>query len=248
MKDDISYIIDHLDSSSEKDILQGLDLLDQFLFNLVPEIQLHVDNFTHSDQLRAFIKLQDNAALNVVSYLAKIYNRELANDQLVKLNRTVQGCLLIHPASRAIFNRAKNMTRLLNVLHESNDIAVSITLVSTLIHIVLDEYENFRTFERCGGCGVLIRHLKLNSIDEFPQSKPPNHSSPISSSSPSSSTTAISNQQNLNFKIIEFLMLYMTEEPDNTHGLTVKEKSKLFEKDCPEIDLLVESLIELNKL
>ena len=54
---------------------------------------------------------------------------------------------------------------------------------------------------------------------------------------------------NLNFKIIEFLMLYLSEEIDNSGGgKSIQEKSQLLINDFTEIDSLIENLNQLNNL
>ncbi|KAI3405715.1 hypothetical protein KGF56_001321 [Candida oxycetoniae] len=242
--EEIIFIIDKLDSSNEDEILRGLNLLDKYLIRLVTELEICSSNgggncFLTCELVENFVQLQNNPAYNIASYLVRIYDCNLSDSNLILLNRMLQGCLLLHHSSRSNFNHGRNMKRILTKLDEHRDIPAIISVISTLIHILLKNYENYRSFETNGGCTKLIQHLKLNSIDEIPQQKPKN-----STMSPS----LISNQQKLNFKIIEFLMLYMIEETNNKNGKSVEEKARLFKQDFPEIDLLVENLNELSKL
>ncbi|WLF77249.1 hypothetical protein PVL30_000960 [Lodderomyces elongisporus] len=259
MKDDVASIIDYLDTSSVTQTTYGLHILDHLLFRLIAEIETQSESHP-SELLQEFIDTQDNVAFNLVSYLVDAYRYDLPEKEQLLLNRSIQGCLLIHPASRLVFNRAKNMKRLLHVLSDSPKTSITVAVISTLIHVLLKCPTNYRVFEACGGCSIVIRHLRLNSADEISQPAATATTS-VSGQIARTSTSSAFDQQTLNFKIIEFLMLYLSEEEEQEEQegegegfdhykqrKTVQEKAKLFEKEFPEIDLLIENLNSLGSL
>ncbi|KAI5960524.1 hypothetical protein KGF57_001920 [Candida theae] len=244
MESKVSVIIDELESSELSRVSKGLYLLETLLLGLVQELKNYNDGGTDSSNLQEFIKSQDNFGFNLTSYLAKLIKRDLPKNEILLLHRDLQGLLLLHPPSKTVFKREANMSPILNLLDRRDDKIITITTITTLIHILLKNYDNYRSFENSNGCPKLIQHLSLASvlnIDESGEIQP-------RSSEASKKKGRSSLEQQLNFKIIEFLMLYMSEEVGNPHPHTIEMKADLFRDAFPLIDLLIESLSELDKL
>ncbi|KAK7675957.1 hypothetical protein QCA50_021092 [Cerrena zonata] len=104
-----------------------------------------------------------------------------------------------------------------------------------------------RVFEDNDGCAIVIRKLELTTS--------------ISDTQPTSSPSLpnkIFNQQDLNFKIIEFLVFYLIDETEifphqnNTHNKlkirSLKEKAEFFRPEFLGIDDLIEHLNHLKNL
>ncbi|CUM55310.1 uncharacterized protein AC631_02109 [Debaryomyces fabryi] len=248
MEDIILDIIDHLDSRHIDDLIQGIENLDKVLSLLLPYITSSRKNpqAPRNDKLVSFVNLQDNFQYNITSHLIQFYKvvwEDIAGvdmDIILTCNRLLQGLLLLHPESRKIFNRLNNMKTMLNFVRITNGgdgerhipVEVTISFISTLIHILLKDLTNFRVFEESDGCSVVIRKLQLSSFPPHKGSQP-------------------SKQQELNFKVIEFLIFYLIDENEiasSAKKRTTQEKSDLFRPDFPEIDSLVESLNDLKNI
>lgn len=238
----VSFLLDILESLKLSEVSIGLEQLEKLLLQLLPEMKQYQNNGTMSSDLDDFIKLQDNFGFNLTSCLVKLYRRNLSKSDIVLLNRNLQGLLLLHPPSKTVFNREANMQLILDLLDKDDDKLIIITTITTLIHILLKNYDNYRSFESNNGCPMLIHHLSLASVYDIEVDGVPQPSSLGKSKS------LYSIEQLLNFKIIEFLMLYMSEEIGNPDPHTVEMKSDLFRDEFPAIDLLIESLSELDKL
>ncbi|KAG2733327.1 hypothetical protein G9P44_004317 [Scheffersomyces stipitis] len=269
MEDILSDIKDHLDTEDFGQISEGLEQLDLLLSRLLPEIVkfqngsvlsasnkgIHTGNGSGTS-LNSFIALQDSFRFNVASSLLNYYSlvssnnsttqnldEDEINNATLKCNRLLQGLLLLHPESRSLFHRQKNMDAILGLFEKNNSIEIAVSMITTLIHILLKDLVNFRNFEENYGCSILIRRFKLSSFD---MSKINNHKD----------SKKIYTQQDLNFKIIEFLIFYLIDEhtvanpgsESKAQIKTVEEKSNLFRKDFPEIDSLIENLNELKDL
>lgn len=255
MEDKMLEIIDHLDSNDITEISTGLELLDVLLRSLLPYIKTYsklkskrtsLQPQRIPQELNTFIELQDNFQYNITEHLLNIYKLnpiEVNYDTFLITNRLLQGLLLIHSNSRQLFHRQRNMKLILDLLLISEDINIELTIsiITTLIHILLKDFINYRIFENLNGCSILIKKFKLTSFDNLTKDQTVN-------------TTSISiDQKNLNFKIIEFLMFYLTDEnvPGNdnsTNIKSIKDKSNYFKQDFPEIDDLIQSLNELKDL
>ena len=127
--------------------------------------------------------LQDNFQYNLLQYLLPIYDKyELTLNDYLLSNQIIQGILLIHPNSKRIFSiNHHNMKIILDLLmaatipttttiirDSANDnMKLSISLISTLIHILLKNYDNYRIFEDLNGCSILIKHFKLSSFENI---------------------------------------------------------------------------------
>ncbi|KAK6465289.1 cell division protein Cdc14 [Scheffersomyces coipomensis] len=251
----IIEIIESLDSNKVEEVSFGINNLDYLLGQLLPEIVSHYETSTTlklqsnrvsntSQQLNksSFISLQDNFQFNLASHLINYY--KIINEDNSKIdvatallcNRLLQGLLIIHPNSRMLFHRPSNMKLILQLL-ETSDITFSISLISTLIHILLKDFKNFRVFESCNGCSVIIKRFKLSSFD-------------INKKQQTTTKHKVDTQQDLNFKIIEFLLFYFIDETkiNPQDYKTLDQKSNFFRIDFPDIDNLIESLNELNDL
>ncbi|KAI5951877.1 hypothetical protein KGF54_004952 [Candida jiufengensis] len=248
MENDISVIIELLESQNAKQINKGLSLLENLLRNLLPTIEnsfttIHASRSsnTQQSQLNQFLSLQDNFSYNLTSVLISIYNQRLSTEEILSCNKLIQGLLLLHPQSKTIFNKKQNMKLILNLLkynssNQNQNLNIIISTISTLIHILIKNYKNYRIFESLSGCKLIIENLKLNSINDLT----------LNDTSKNNSLSII--QQNLNFKIIEFLMFYTIDEIDNPDPKSLEEKISFFKEEFPEIDSLVESLNELINL
>lgn len=311
MRDTVLSIIDCLEDESTARIRVGLDDLDELLQQLVPYIRAwrQNPNGIKHPKLVQFESLQDLFESNITNALLLVYNYLLRHlddastplrvyfPMILTANRLLQGILLIHPNSRNIISRAKNMKLILSFLqlpHDSSgqedifneedgnhtdedddhnnknkernhnrkisgssshsngntnsiSIEVSISFISLLIHILLKNLQNFRVFEDNDGCAIVIRKLELTTS--------------ISDTQPTSSPSLpnkIFNQQDLNFKIIEFLVFYLIDETEifphqnNTHNKlkirSLKEKAEFFRPEFLGIDDLIEHLNHLKNL
>ncbi|EER34758.1 predicted protein [Candida tropicalis MYA-3404] len=227
MDKDIIEIIDLLTSNELPTISQGLNELNNLLSSLIPFIKQYQTTSSISSKLEQFENLQNSFQYNLAQHLVPLYSYDLNVDQFLLCNKLLQGLLLIHPNSRSIFNLSKNMKYVIDLLESNLNIKLTISLISTLIHILLKNFENYRVFEKLNGCSVLIKHFKLSSFEKIQDGNEEFNN-------------------NLNFKIIEFLMLYLLEEPKG--GKSINEKSQFFVKDFPEIDSLIENLSQLYNL
>ncbi|KAG5417356.1 hypothetical protein I9W82_004989 [Candida metapsilosis] len=247
MKDTVSALLDVLESQSLSDISKGLSRLERLLLGLVEDLRQFEHNGTICSDLDAFVKLQDNFGFNITSCIVKLYKRDLPKKDFLLLNRNLQGLLLLHPPSKSVFNRHANMSSFLSLLNRKDDKFLTITTITTLIHILLKNYGNYRAFESGNGCPIIIQHLSLTSVFDIDK-ETQQQQQQQNRTSPTHSKELDSLEQPLNFKIIEFLMLYMSEEVDNPNPHTVEMKADLFRDAFPLIDLLIESLSELDKL
>lgn len=227
LEQQILDIIDYLDSSDLGRVAIGVDKLDGLLHQLLPSIkQYHQQQ--QNDVIDKFIRLQDNFQYNMAGYLLNYYRIQQDAKQTIKCNQCLQGLLLLHKQSRKLFNRKSNLQLIVSTLKNGQDIDVIISTITTIIHILLKDLQNFRNFEDLLGCSIIIKYLNFDKmIEQVKDVK----------------------DQKLNFKIIEFLIFYLIDE-SNMVGLgptkSIQEKSNLFKQEFPEIDQLIYSLRELN--
>lgn len=246
-----------LNKQDKESFEAGLHELNELLRSMLPMIEdkrrlMTINNTSnrHSSTLYRFTKLQDNfrynITLNMVKYLEWIYEHidELDVQLVVLYNRLLQGLLLIHSQSRSIFSNTKEITQLLKFIEKDNSqfpYEITISFITTLLHVLLKNLDNFRIFEECKGCSIIIRKLKISDF-----------SVPEKSIDNKSHTSKSGSQQMLNFKIIEFLIFYLSDEENlseySNNKKTVKEKSDFFREDLPDIDNLIESLNDLNNI
>ena len=274
MEQELIQIINLLTSNELPTVITGLEQTHQLLMSLLPSIkqyqnllmntnnnsaslmynQRHIKQNRDLQQLIQFQISQDNFQYNLIQYLLPIYDKyKLSLNDYLLSNQIIQGILLIHPNSKRIFNiNQHNMKIILDLLDGCNNkdttndnIKLSISLISTLIHVLLKNYDNYRIFENLNGCSILIKHFKLSSFENINDQN--NTNTNTNSNNNNNEDEELNN--NLNFKIIEFLMLYLSEEIDNSGGgKSIQEKSQFFINDFPEIDSLIENLNQLNNL
>lgn len=192
--------------------------IDDLLAKLLPSIEkLHTSRYT-TPELQIFLDLQDDFRTNLTNALVEVYrNDEWNAKQVLVANRVLQGLLLVHPALRVVFHRQRNMAAIVKYLGH-DDMEVAKSTITTLIHILINDLANFRMFETVGGCRALIRRFDLDRQD----------------------------QQNLNYKVIEFLLFYLVDEQGGLEALTGAQKLEFFRPDFADIDWLVESLNDMK--
>lgn len=243
MEDAVYNITDQLES--EDGVADGLQQLDRLLVQLIPSIKTWRKTGTKPQDLATFTQLQDRLESNIASSLLPLYRRfqyelnDTDTSLVITTNRCLQGLLLIHPESRKLFHKAQNMRLVLSMVKNDAGVmgyGVAVSLLSLLIHILLRSLKNFRVFEQNDGCEIVIEKLRLGQS--------------LAHESPSV------DQQNLNFKIIEFLVFYLVDETGDDLGfepgpcpkLTLDEKADLFRPFFVGIDDLIENLNDLKNL
>lgn len=235
----VDNVIEQLNSEEPKIVEKGIHDLEQLLRSLAPAIQkLHSSGSTDL-KLVAFLTLQENFQHNLANELLAAYKTlryENTNTSTWnQLNTAMMGLLLIHPESRNIFSKKANMLLILSFLEPDNT-AYSLercaSFVSLLIHILLRNLKNMRVFEACGGCMAIIRLLQLSPENENVAGELANI------------------QQTLHFKVVEFLIFYMTDESELKDGKapmrTVAEKAGYIKPQFPAIENLIENLNDLT--
>lgn len=239
---EVAAIADSL-SGSYHEVVLALGTLDSLLVSLVPSLRKLQNSGTTDTRLAALVALQDNFQHNLVAALVAAYRTFDAEPDLVEestlslANHLLQGMLLIHPDSRRLFARRSTMALMLSFLsaeHPLHLLDMCILFVSLLVPMLLKNLRNVRVFEACGGCLLVIRQLQFASTEALhaPQ------------------------QQNLHFKVIEFLIFYLSDESDLTRlpenagvpTLTIQEKAELFRADFPGIDDLIAHLNDLRAI
>ncbi|KAI0892266.1 cell division control 14, SIN component [Annulohypoxylon nitens] len=105
-----------------------------------------------------FFKLQEGFEWNVALRLVQTLDRLLArgadgsNDLLImSALELVQGVMLLHPPSKALFSREVNMNLLLDLLEPDFCPAIQSSTVVTLVTALIDTPRNTRTFEALDG-------------------------------------------------------------------------------------------------
>ncbi|KAF3993412.1 hypothetical protein FT663_00435 [Candidozyma haemuli var. vulneris] len=237
----IEQIIEKANSGNVGVIEDGINQLESLLKSLTPSIQKSHTSGSMDSRLLAFITLQENFQYNLCSELIPAYRTlqgagQMANTStLIQINTAMMGLLLIHPESRNVFSKKANMSLILGFLDPDNgsyQLDRCASFVSLLIHILLRNLRNMRVFEACGGCMAIIRLLQLT---------PDNNE-------PSEGDTAM--QQTLHFKVVEFLIFYMTDESEwkdgNAPVRTVSEKAGFIKPEFPAIEDLIENLNDLS--
>lgn len=270
MEQRILAIIDNLELKDKIHITHGLKDLDELLSQLVPSVisWRKNPNNAKTEDLTNLINLQNSLGFNITNALLEVYlylinDINIDIDLILTTNRLLQGLLLIHPDSRKIFNRLKNMRLVLSFLELPNNesesgkvlesdlsskhvnIEITISFMSLLIHILLKSLKNFRVFEENEGCSIIIKKLKLTASLTNPQTN-----------TGTNVPNKVLNQQDLNFKIIEFLIFYLIDEStsgittdnDKIPTLSVKEKAEFFRPEFFGIDDLIDNLNDLKNL
>ncbi|EED21545.1 cell division control protein 14 [Talaromyces stipitatus ATCC 10500] len=119
---------------------------------------------------REFFKLQEgfqwNVAIRLVTCLEHLLGRGTngANDLLIiSTLDLIQGVLLLHPPSRALFAREIYMNILLDLLDPINCPAIQSSTLLTLVTALLDQPANTRTFEALDGLLTVTSLFKMRA-------------------------------------------------------------------------------------
>lgn len=234
---ELEAIVDTLTSDVLDQVSTGLSALDTLLHDLLPSIRKYHQGLAPDSKLSAFLAAQDNFQYNVAGALLSAYivfgeqGEIVLAETVILANRLLLGILLVHPESRKNFGHRRSMVLMVSFLdpkHPLFSIDVCVSFISLLVHILLQNVKNMRVFEQCGGCQSVVRHL---------DSKEGRDNGPA--------------LQNLSFKVIEFLVFYLTDETElGGVGETksVAEKAGLFRPEFPGIDELIANLNDLGSL
>ncbi|KAB5554779.1 cell division control protein [Coniochaeta sp. 2T2.1] len=112
----------------------------------------------HDPAFRDFFKLQEGFEWNVAQRLLTTLDRLVAkgadgqNDLLIlSALDLIQGVLLLHPPSKALFSREIYMNLLLDLIEPINCPAIQCATLLTLVVALIDTPTNTRTFEALDG-------------------------------------------------------------------------------------------------
>ncbi|KAB5572619.1 cell division control protein [Coniochaeta sp. 2T2.1] len=112
----------------------------------------------HDPAFREFFKLQEGFEWNVAQRLLTTLDRLVAkgadgqNDLLIlSALDLIQGVLLLHPPSKALFSREIYMNLLLDLIEPINCPAIQCATLLTLVVALIDTPTNTRTFEALDG-------------------------------------------------------------------------------------------------
>lgn len=247
MQNELSTIIDKLSCDSLPEINQGLDSIEKLLKALAPSIRKFHQTAIIDTKLSPFIALQSNFQYNITTGLISVYqfiskhSPEVSEDVLIRTNYLLSGILLIHPESRSVFSRGKNMALMLSFLDSETSLCLenlSVSFVSLLIHILIKNVKNMRVFEENNGCQILIHRLNMSPVGN------------------SGNSNTGGEGKILHFKVIEFLIFYLADESEllnllqnvGVRSMSVKEKADLFRPKFLGIDDLITSLNDLTSL
>lgn len=112
-----------------------------------------------------FLELQESFQGNIASQLLQFLSRldtlqheQVEEDERAQLEQwttlslyLLQGCLLLHSASKSLFSRAPNMALLCTHMGAEFPEAVQMDAIQTVVAALVDKPANFRVFERIGG-------------------------------------------------------------------------------------------------
>lgn len=241
IKKTIEPIVESLCADNHAMAINGLADLDEFLKGFVPSVRLFHESGTVDARLSALRSLQDNFQYNLSAALLLALEtflhcgRSIQEEHITLACRHLSGLVLIHSDSKKLFNRRQYMVLVLSYLNPQNPFystTLCISFLSVLIHILLKNTKNMRMFEANNGCQIIIRHLNLI---------------------PSDYASIAPNQQNLYFKVIEFLIFYLADESESclqegVSSLTLQEKADLFRPEFPAINDLIENLNDLKSI
>ncbi|KAL2758726.1 hypothetical protein ACRALDRAFT_1080437 [Sodiomyces alcalophilus JCM 7366] len=129
-----------------------------------------LSELTGDPAFREFFKLQEGFEWNVALRLINTLDRLMAksadgqNDLLIlSALDTIQGVLLLHPPSKALFSREQNMNLLLDLLEPVNCPAIQSATLLTLVVALIDTPSNTRTFEALDGLLTVTSLFKSRS-------------------------------------------------------------------------------------
>ncbi|EXJ93270.1 hypothetical protein A1O1_01662 [Capronia coronata CBS 617.96] len=223
----LSHSFDYLSSTSPQKIRKGLRQVEGLLAQLCLSKASVVDRrqsmlllgtspshsgkrlceLTEDLAFREFFKLQQsfqwNIAMRLVACLERLLGKESngTNDLLVTQTLDlIQGVLLLHPPSRALFSQEIYMNLFLDLLDPSNCPAIQSATIMALVTCLLDHPQNTRTFEAIDGLLVVTslfksrstsREVKLKLVEFLYFYLMPESSAPKMSASTSTTNTAI---------------------------------------------------------
>ncbi|KAL7623265.1 hypothetical protein AAE478_006946 [Parahypoxylon ruwenzoriense] len=173
-----------------------------------------LDEITEDPAFYEFFKLQEGFEWNVAMRLVNTLDRLLArgadgsNDLLIlSALDLVQGVMLLHPPSKALFSREMYMNLLLDLLEPDFCPAIQSATIVTLVTALIDAPRNTRTFEALDGLLTVTSLFRSRSTS-----------------------------RDVKLKVVEFLYFYlMPEVPsipsaqrrDSVPGLLQRSPSKL---------------------
>ncbi|ORY76338.1 cell division protein Cdc14 [Protomyces lactucae-debilis] len=121
----------------------------------------------------SFTAVQDGFQGNVAGHLCHLLRRLLQEEPASRENATLiddmtrqvlillQGSVLLHPPSQALFARPANLHLLLNLVTlESTSVETTIAALTTLVCCLVDRPASLRVFEGCGGLASLCDAFK----------------------------------------------------------------------------------------
>lgn len=234
----VALIVEKLYLDDLASLLDAVWECEAHLSSMIPSFKKYCRTGTSDPRLTAFLRSQNGVNENLAAALLSILPRLSRSAKpeicavIVLANHLLLGILLVHDELRRLFGRMSNMKAVLHFLEEDGyQLDVSISCISLLIHILLKDLKNMRTFEACGGGHTVLRHLhqELADLDDH--------------------------HQKLHFKVIELLVLYLTNEKEiqrssdsDVGRLSTLEKAALLRPDFPGIDSLVASINDLTLL
>jgi len=237
LEKELEAIVDTLSSDDLNQIALGLSSLDRLLHDLLPSIRKYHQGAAPDAKLAGFLAAQDSFQYNLAAAFISVYSvfdnqgSVALLEMVILANRLLLGILLVHPESRKNFGHKRSMLLIVSFLdpeHPIYSIEVCVSFISLLVHILLQNVKNMRVFEQCRGCQSVVRHLD-----------------------PKNGRGNGTAQQNLSFKVIEFLIFYLTDETDMGGAgeiKTIAEKASLFRPEFPGIDDLIANLNDLGSL
>lgn len=111
-----------------------------------------------------FIQLQDKFQYNLASSLVELLKEpEVPAETIALILKDLQGCLLLHPGSRDLFQRASNLKALLRLLTPDTDTIVLVNCVPTLVSCLVRNVKALRLFEKLNGPEIACNLLKAGA-------------------------------------------------------------------------------------
>ncbi|KIV86416.1 hypothetical protein PV11_02028 [Exophiala sideris] len=220
----LSHSFDYLSSPSPQKIRKGLrqveGLLAQLCLSKTPAANKRhslqpassptgkkLSELPEDPAFQEFFKLQQsfqwNIAMRLVACLERLLGKESngTNDMLIiQTLDLIQGVLLLHPPSRALFSQEIYMNLFLDLLDPANCPAIQSSTIMALVTSLLDHPQNARTFEAIDGLLVVTslfksrstsREVKLKLVEFLYFYLMPETPAPKTSASASATNTAI---------------------------------------------------------
>ncbi|KAL6251751.1 hypothetical protein RBB50_001961 [Rhinocladiella similis] len=185
----LSHSFDYLSSPSPQKIRKGLRQVEGLLAQLClsktsmtnkrqsmlllgsnPPTGKKLTELPEDPAFREFFKLQQsfqwNIAMRLVSCLERLLGKESNGTNDILIIQTldlIQGVLLLHPPSRALFSQEIYMNLFLDLLDPSNCPAIQSSTIMALVTSLLDQPQNARTFESIDGLLVVTSLFKSRS-------------------------------------------------------------------------------------